>query len=279
MVDWEYKDKYDLNDFIRIIDVLRAPGGCPWDIKQTHETLKHNAIEEAWEVCDAIDEGSIDHLREELGDLLMQVIFHASIEKERGGFTLDDVSDEAVKKLIHRHPHVFGQVQADTPEEVLANWDAIKRADRGQQSVASTMDGIPRGLPGLMRSEKIQNKAAKVGFDWPVVAGAMDKLREEVDELQDGIDANDLENIKEELGDVLFSAVNVARFFKIDSEDCMHAACEKFLRRFKYLEEHAAAKGLALEDMSLAQMERIYQQARHDLEGKEPVPVDVPEDK
>lgn len=279
MADWEYKDKYDLNDFIRIIDVLRAPGGCPWDIKQTHETLKRNAIEEAWEVCDAIDEGSIDHLREELGDLLMQVIFHASIEKDRGGFTLDDVSDEAVKKLIHRHPHVFGQVQADTPEEVLANWDAIKRADRGQQSVASAMDGIPRGLPGLMRSEKIQNKAAKVGFDWPVVAGAMDKLREEVGELQEGIDAGDVENIKEELGDVLFSAVNVARFYKIDSEACMHAACAKFLRRFKYLEEHAAEKGLALEDMSLAQMEEIYQQARHDLEGKEPVPVNVPDEK
>lgn len=270
MVDWTYKDKYDLNDFIHIIDVLRSPGGCPWDIKQTHESLKRNAVEEAWEVCDAIDEGSTDHLREELGDLLMQVIFHASIEKERGGFDLDDVSDEAVKKLIHRHPHVFGDVQADTPDEVLANWDAIKRADR-KQTVAGAMDGIPRGLPGLMRSEKIQNKAAKLGFDWPDVSGAMDKLREEVGELQEGIDACDTENIKEEIGDVLFSAVNVARFFKLDAEECMHAACAKFIRRFRYLEEHAAAKGMKLEDMTLSQMEEIYQQARHDLEGKEPV--------
>ena len=270
MVDWTYKDKYDLADFIHIIDVLRAPGGCPWDIKQTHESLKRNAIEEAYEVCDAIDEGSTDHLREELGDLLMQVIFHASIEKERGGFDLDDVSDEAVKKLIHRHPHVFGDVQADTPDEVLANWDAIKRADR-KQTVAGAMDGIPRGLPGLMRSEKIQNKAAKLGFDWPDVSGAMDKLREEVGELQEGIDACDTENIKEEIGDVLFSAVNVARFFKLDAEECMHAACAKFIRRFRYLEEHAAAKGMKLEDMTLSQMEEIYQQARHDLEGKEPV--------
>lgn len=270
MVDWTYKDKYDLADFIHIIDVLRAPGGCPWDIKQTHESLKRNAIEEAYEVCDAIDEGSADHLREELGDLLMQVIFHASIEKERGGFDLDDVSDEAVKKLIHRHPHVFGDVQADTPDEVLANWDAIKRADR-KQTVAGAMDGIPRGLPGLMRSEKIQNKAAKLGFDWPDVSGAMDKLREEVGELQEGIDASDTENIKEEIGDVLFSAVNVARFFKLDAEECMHAACAKFIRRFRYLEEHAAAKGMKLEDMTLSQMEEIYQQARHNLEGKEPV--------
>ena len=275
MVDWTYKDKYDLNDFIHIIDVLRSPGGCPWDIKQTHESLKRNAVEEAYEVCDAIDEGSMEHLREELGDLLMQVIFHASIEKERGGFDLDDVSDEAVKKLVHRHPHVFADVKADTPDEVLANWDAIKRADRGQQSVASAMDGIPRGLPGLMRSEKIQNKAAKVGFDWPEVSGAMDKLREEVGELQEGIDAGDVENIKEELGDVLFSAVNVARFYKLDSEELMHAACAKFLRRFRYLEEGAARLGRRLEDMSLAEMEGIYQQARHDLEGKEPVHVDV----
>ena len=276
MVDWEFKEKYDLNDFIRLIDVLRGPGGCPWDAKQTHESLRHNAIEEAWEVCDAIDEGSADHLREELGDLLMQVIFHASIAKENGGFDLDAISDEACKKLVHRHPHVFGSVKADTPEEVLTNWDAIKRADRGQQSVASAMDGIPRGLPGLMRSEKIQNKAAKLGFDWPNVTGALDKLREEVGELQEGIDANDLENIKEELGDVLFSAVNVARFYDLDSEALMHSACAKFIRRFRYLEEHAAARGLRLEDMTLGQMEQIYQEARRELEGKEPVPVDIP---
>ncbi len=275
MVDWEFKEKYDLNDFIRIIDVLRGPGGCPWDIKQTHESLKVNAVEEAWEVVDAIDEGSAAHLREELGDLLMQVIFHASIEKERGGFTLDDVADEAVRKLVHRHPHVFADVKADTPEEVLTNWDAIKRADRGQQSTASVMDGIPKGLPGLMRSQKIQNKAGKLGFDWPDVSGAMDKLREEVGELQEGIDAGDVENIKEEIGDALFSVVNVARFFKVDSEECMHAACAKFIRRFRYLEEGAARRGLRLEDMSLGQMEEIYQEARHELEGKEPVPVTI----
>ena len=274
MVEWEYKEKYGLEDFIRLIDVLRGPGGCPWDIKQTHESLKHNVVEEAWEVVDAINEGSEAHLREELGDLLMQVIFHASISKEHGGFTLDDISDEAVKKLVHRHPHVFGSVKADTPDEVLTNWDAIKRADRGQQSAASAMDGIPRGLPGLMRSEKIQSKAAKYGFDWPDVSGAMDKLREETSELQEGIDAGDIENIKEEIGDALFSVVNVARFYKLDTEECMHAACEKFIRRFRYLEEGAAREGLRLEDMTLGQMERIYQEARHELEGKEPVPVD-----
>ena len=249
MAEFHIKDKYDLNDFIALIDVLRAPGGCPWDMKQTHESIKRNVVEEAWEVCDAIDENDMDHLREELGDLLMQIIFHTSMEKEKGGFDMDAVADEACKKLVHRHPHVFGSVQADTPDEVLSNWDAIKRADRGQQSTSSVMDGIPRGLPGLMRSQKIQDKAAKLGFDWPDVSGAMDKLRE----------------------DVLFSAVNVARFFKVDSEDCMHAACAKFIRRFRYMEERAAERGLKLEDMTLAQMEEIYQQGRHDLEGKEPV--------
>ena len=276
MVEWEYKEKYGLEDFIRLIDVLRGPGGCPWDIKQTHESLKRNVVEEAWEVVDAINEGSEAHLREELGDLLMQVIFHASISKEHGGFTLDDISDEAVKKLVHRHPHVFGSVKADTPDEVLTNWDAIKRADRGQQSAASAMDGIPRGLPGLMRSEKIQSKAAKLGFDWPSVTGALDKLREEVGELQEGIDANDLENIKEELGDVFFSTVNVSRFYKLDSEEIMRAACEKFIRRFRFMEEKAAERGLELTELSLGQQEEIYQQARHDLEGKEPVPVTIP---
>ncbi len=271
MAEFKIKDKYDLNDFIALIDTLRAPGGCPWDMKQTHESIKRNVVEEAWEVCDAIDECDMDHLREELGDLLMQIIFHASMEKEKGGFDLDDISDEACKKLVHRHPHVFGTVQADTPDEVLSNWDAIKRADRCQQSVASAMDGIPSGLPGLMRSQKIQDKAAKLGFDWPDVSGAMDKLREEVGELQEGIDAHDVENIKEELGDVLFSVVNVARFFKLDSEECMRAACEKFIRRFRYMEEKAAERGLELDKLTLAQQEEIYQQGRHDLEGKEPV--------
>ena len=230
-------------------------------------------LEEAYEVCEAIDEGSPEHLCEELGDLLMQVILHASMAKDEGAFDMDAIADMACKKLVHRHPHVFGAAAADTPEKVLENWDAIKRADRAQQTAASAMDGVSHGLPGLMRSEKIQNKAAKLGFDWPAVGGAMDKLREEVGELQEGIDAGDVENIKEELGDVLFSAVNVARFYKLDSEELMHAACGKFIRRFRYVEEGAVKLGRRLEDMSLEEMEEIYQQGRHDLEGKEPVPV------
>ena len=232
-------------------------------------------LEEAYEVCEAIDEHDSDHLREELGDLLMQVIFHARMEEEAGGWDIDDVADEACKKLVHRHPHVFGSVKAETSEKVLDNWDAIKRADRAQSTMASAMDGVSAAMPALWRADKIQHKAAKLGFDWPTVAGAMDKVREEADELQQGIDAGDLENIKEELGDIMFSVVNVARFYKLDCEELLHAACRKFIRRFRYLEEGAASRGKKLEDMTLAEMEEIYQQARHDLEGKEPVSVNV----
>ena len=275
MPEFEVKDRYGLSDFVDIIAYLRSERGCPWDREQTHESIRRNVLEEAYEVCEAIDEHDSDHLREELGDLLMQVIFHARMEEEAGGWDIDDVADEACKKLVHRHPHVFGSVKAETSEKVLDNWDAIKRADRAQSTMSSAMDGVSAAMPALWRSDKIQHKAAKLGFDWPTVAGAMDKVREEADELQQGIDAGDLENIKEELGDIMFSVVNVARFYKLDCEELLHAACRKFIRRFRYLEEGAASRGKKLEDMTLAEMEEIYQQARHDLEGKEPVPVNV----
>ena len=267
------KTNYTFEDLCAIMRLLRSEGGCPWDREQTHESIRKNLIEETYEVVEAIDNRDAALMREELGDLMLQVVFHARISEEEGGFDIGDVCDEICRKLIVRHPHIFGDVSAETSDQVLDNWDAIKRADRAQQTAASAMDGISHGLPGLMRSEKVQNKAAKLGFDWPCVGGAMEKLREEVGELQDGIDAGDLENIKEELGDVLFSAVNVARFYKLDSEQLMHAACEKFIRRFRFIEEGAAKLGRRLEDMSLDEMEEIYQEARHELEGKEPVPV------
>ena len=275
MAEFQIKERYDLRDFVDLIAYLRSERGCPWDREQTHKSIRRNVLEEAYEVCEAIDEDDGGHLREELGDLLMQVIFHARMEEEQGGWNIDDVADEACKKLVHRHPHVFGDVSADTSEKVLDNWDAIKRADRAQSTMSSAMDGVSAAMPALWRSDKIQHKAAKLGFDWPTVSGAMDKVREETEELQQGIDAGDIENIREEIGDLLFSVVNVARIYKLDCEELLHAACGKFIRRFRYLEEGAARLGRRLEDMSLAEMEGIYQQARHDLEGKEPVHVDV----
>ena len=264
---------YSYEELVGIIAELRSDHGCPWDKAQTHESLIPCLRDECEEVVQAIEKKDGENLCEELGDVLLQVVMNSQIAAEMGAFTIEDVIDGVSRKMVRRHPHVFGGVTADDAGQVLKNWDAIKRADRGQQSAASAMDGIPRGLPGLMRSEKIQGKAAKLGFDWPEVSGAMDKLREEVGELQEGIDAGDVENIKEELGDVLFSAVNVARFYKLDCEELLHAACRKFIRRFRYLEEGAASRGKKLEDMTLAEMEEIYQQSRHDLEGKEPVPV------
>lgn len=272
MVDFVYKENYDLGDYIALIDYLRSEKGCPWDRVQTHESLRRNLLEEAYEACEAIDEGDASHMREELGDLLLQIIFHASIEKASGGFDMNAIADASCKKLIYRHPHVFGNVSADTPDKVLENWEKVKRRERSQETTASAMDSVPRGLPALWRSDKIQAKAAKLGFDWPDVSGAMGKLREETDELQQGIDNHDLPNIEEELGDILFAAVNVSRFFDLDPETVLHKACEKFIRRFRYLEDGAAARGRKLDELSLEEMEEIYQQGRHDLEGKEPVP-------
>ena len=257
MVDFERKASYDVQDFRRIITILRGEGGCPWDREQTHESLRRNLLEEAYEVCEAIDEKSAAHLREELGDLLMQILFHADIEASSGGFDLDDVADEACKKLILRHPHVFGDVQVDSAAEVLENWDAIKRVEKHQETTGSAMDSVARSLPALWRAEKVQKKAAKSGFDWPDISGAADKLREELEELQSAIRLG--EGVEEELGDVLFSAVNTARFAHVDPEEALHASCEKFIRRYRAMEEEAASRGRALPDMTLEEQDEIYQ--------------------
>jgi tetrapyrrole methylase family protein/MazG family protein len=264
MVDFEIKDKYNVDDFRKIMEVLRAPGGCPWDAEQTHESIRRNVLEEAYEVAQAIDKKDAENLKEELGDLLMQVLFHARMEEEKGVFNLDDVADAAVKKLVFRHPHVFGNVKADTPEQVLDTWDAVKRIEKSQDTVASAMSDVAESLPALWRAEKVQKKAAKVGFDWPDVSGAMDKLREETEELSRGIESGDHDNIEEEIGDVLFSAVNAARFLKVDPEQALHRSCEKFIRRFKYIEQAAIKSGKAMEELSLDEQEALYQQGRRE---------------
>jgi len=235
---------------------------------EDHHSIRRNLLEEAYEVCEAIDQEDPEHLREELGDLLMQVIFHARIEEEAGRFDLNDVADGACKKLILRHPHVFGDVSVSGSDEVLENWDAIKRREKAQATTATAMDDVAESLPALWRAEKVQKKAKKVGFDWPDVSGAMDKLREEVGELQAGLDAGNGDNIAEELGDVLFSLVNVARFADVDPETALHRSCEKFIRRFRYLEDAAARQGRELTALSLDEMEALYQQGRRETEHK-----------
>ena len=214
MVDFQQKDKYEFEDLLRIMEILRAPDGCMWDREQDHQSIRRNFIEETYEVCEAIDEQDAEHLKEELGDVLLQVVFHTQMEKEKGVFDIGDVADGVCKKLIFRHPHIFGSVEVGSSEEILRNWDALKRVEKHQETDTAALDSVARSLPGLIRAEKLQKKAAKVGFDWENVQGALDKVAEETAELQQAMDGSG--DIEEELGDLLFAMVNVARHLKVD---------------------------------------------------------------
>ena len=256
MINFKEKPHYTVEDLRQIVALLRHPGGCPWDGAQTHQSIRRNFIEEAYEVAEAIDEGSPEHLREELGDVLLQVLFHASIEEDAGRFTLDDVADGICKKLIFRHPHVFGEGEA-SPD----SWEALKRQEKGQTTYTATLQAVAKSLPGLWRAEKIQAKAAKAGFEWPDAQAAMDKLAEELGELQSAV--ADHSNIKEELGDLLFAAVKVARFFQIDAEEALAGTCEKFIRRFSGVEAAVTAQGRTMHDLDVAQLMALWNREKH----------------
>lgn len=258
------KDRYELTDFISLITFLRSEDGCPWDRVQTHESIRRNLLEEAYELCEALDENDSVHMKEELGDVLMQVLFHTSIEADAGHFDLDDVADGACKKLVSRHPNLFG-------EKTEKDWDQLKQDERGEKSTASAMASVAKSLPALWRAEKIQKKAAKVGFDWPDIHDALEKIEEETQELREGIDRNDMDNMVEEVGDLIFAAVDVARMCGIDPEFAVHRACEKSMRRFAFIEQEANRQGKCMEDMTLGELEALHQQARQTLEGKTPV--------
>ncbi len=263
MIDnFEFKDKYNVYDLVNIVRCLRAEGGCPWDIEQTHESIKKNLIEETYETIEAINKKSVPMLREELGDVLMQVIFHSQIEAENGNFDIDDVADENAKKLIERHPHVFGSVEVSGVDDVLTNWDAIKRRTKKQKTTTDSIMSIPRELPALMRADKIQSKASKVGFDWQSADGAVEKLYEEADELKEAIRSGDKENIFAELGDLLFSAVNISRFVDCDAEEALTAASDKFSARFAYVEKIAAERNIDMKNTSLSELDRLWDEAK-----------------
>lgn len=264
MVNFEPKPTYNVEDLRQIVALLRAPGGCPWDGAQTHESLRRNFIEEAYEVAEAIDEASPAHLKEELGDVLLQVLFHASIEEDAGRFNLDEVADGICKKLIFRHPHVFGTAAADTSEEVLVNWEALKRQEKGQQTTADAMDAVARSLPALWRADKLQSKAARAGFEFADVSGALDKLDEETRELREAVERGT--NFSEELGDVLFAAVKAGRFLNVDPEDALNATCEKFIARFRRVEEACAARRAEMSSLPLDELTRLWNEAKHPTE-------------
>lgn len=257
VLDFLCKESYDLRDFVALVSYLRSPNGCPWDQVQTHESIRRNFLEETYEACEAIDAGDLVHMREELGDVLMQVLFHTDIEREAGHFDIDDVADAACKKLVYRHPHVFRRDEPDA-----SDWDTMKQRERAQTTTAEAMDSVARSLPALWRCDKIQAKAAKTGFEWPDVHAALDKVDEETRELRAAVASGDTEAIGDELGDLLFAAVKVARFAGIDPEQAAHAACEKFIRRFAAMETAAANDGTALEQCTLEQMLTLWQQAK-----------------
>lgn len=244
------------------MEILRAPGGCPWDAEQTHESIKKNFIEETYEVIEAINKRDRELLKEELGDVLMQVVFHTQMEREVGGFSFDDVTDGVCRKLIERHPHVFADVHVENSDDVLTNWDAIKRKSKKQDTVSSAMDAVPRELPALMRGTKIQQKAARSGFDWRDADGAFEKLNEELAELNDAVARRDEANIAEELGDVLFSVVNVSRFLHVDAEEAMTAATDKFIDRYKKTERLALERGIDMKSSSLEELDRLWDEAK-----------------
>ena len=243
---------------------LRAPGGCPWDAEQTHESLKKNLLEESWEVIDAIDRNDPDDLCEELGDLLMQIAFHVVIEEERASFSLRDVATGITNKMIFRHPHVFGSVHVENSDEVLVNWEKLKKEEKHQRSVASAMDSVPKSFPSLLRAYKIQKKAADVGFDWSSAEEALPKVYEEADEVMDALTEGSPERIEDELGDLFFAAVNVARLKKVDPDLALTAATDKFERRFKLTEKLILEDGKRFEDMTLPEMDEYWERAKEE---------------
>ena len=250
-------ENYSMEDLLKIMQLLRGPGGCPWDRAQTHQSIRANMLEEAYEAADAIDRMDMDNLKEELGDVLLQVVFHACMAQEAGYFTFDDVVDGICKKLIYRHPHVFGTVEARDPDGALSAWDAQKRKEKGQSTAGDAMDSVARALPALTRAAKLQSKAAKAGFDWREVSPALDKLSEELEEFKTAVREDS--NVEEELGDLLFAAVKAGRFAGVDGEAALQGACEKFIRRFRAVE--ALAEG-PLDALDVPELEALWRRAK-----------------
>jgi tetrapyrrole methylase family protein/MazG family protein len=253
------------NPFQRLVELmatLRGPDGCPWDRKQTPESLKPFLVEECYEVIDAIEEGAPTKVRDELGDLLFQIIFHARIAEEAGQFTINDVITAIHEKMTRRHPHVFGDDKLSTDKEVLSNWEEIKRKEKGHEDRKSILEGVPKELPSLLRAHRLQERAARVGFDWAHLNEALPKLDEEIVEFKESLLSEDAGKIGEELGDVFFMLVNISRFLGVNPEDALRKTISKFIHRFRYIEEHAEQSGRSLNDMTLDEMERLWQESK-----------------
>jgi len=253
----------NLSDLVALMARLRSPDGCPWDLKQTPKSLKPFLIEECYEVVDALDEDSPDKVKEELGDLLFQIIFHARIAEEKGQFNIQDVIATNIEKMTRRHPHVFGDARLSTDKEVLANWEEIKKQEKGHEDRKSVLEGVPRHLPSLLRAHSLQERAARVGFDWSKIDEALPKLDEEIAEFKESLKNKDAAGIEEELGDLFFMLVNLSRFLAVNPEEALRKTISKFIRRFRYIEENAADAGRSLSDMTLDEMEKLWQESKN----------------
>lgn len=267
-VDFEIKDNYDINDLIRLVTVLRAPGGCPWDREQTHESIKKNFIEETYEVIEAINKKDCEGLKEELGDVLLQVALHSEMESEKGTFDFNDVANDICQKLVIRHPHVFGDLTAENGGEALKNWDDIKLKTKGMKKQSESMVKVPREFPALMRAQKIQQKAAKAGFDWDSMDGAFSKLFEEINELKNALSNENKQEIEDEFGDVLFSCVNISRFIGVDSEEALTGSTDKFMNRYIHVERLAEEKGINMKSASVEELDLLWDKAKEIIAEK-----------
>jgi ATP diphosphatase len=264
---------YSLDDLRALMARLRHPEhGCPWDLKQTYATIVPHTLEEAYEVADTIEQADFDHLNDELGDLLFQVIFYAQLGEEEARFSWDTIVDGIVKKLLRRHPHVFPDGSLDTPpgslslteEEISARWDEIKQQERGEKSLHGVLDDVPRALPSINRAEKLQKRASEVGFDWDDPMGVLDKIEEEVQELREAIASGNPDRIQDEMGDLLFAQINLARHLKVKADQALRGTNQKFERRFKFVEQCVAASGNSWDNHSLDQLDQYWDRAKQE---------------
>ena len=254
MIEFTHKEKYGFDDLVKIYEILMSPEGCPWDREQTHESVRMNFIEEVYEAVEAIDNGDKALLREELGDVLMQVVFHAEMERRDNYFDINDVSKKKKKKLIYRHPHIFGDIKVSGSDEVLSNWEEIKRCEKGQETYADTLSAVAKSLPALMRAEKLQKRAKKCGFAWENVDGAYAKVEEELNEVREAAP----EDVLEEMGDLLFAVVNTARQYGISAEEALAKATDKFISRFSKVEAGVISDGKDMKTLSLEELDEYW---------------------
>jgi len=260
-----------LDGVVRLVEVmrrLRAPGGCPWDREQTLQTLKPCLLEETYELLEAMDGDDLALHVEELGDVLLQVVFQCAIREEEGLFAFDDVAAALADKLVRRHPHVFGEATANSSGEVLRNWEAIKQTEKGKKPDRSAIDGVPATLPALLKAQRTQAKAARVGFDWKDASGPTEKIAEELAELREAVASGDKQAVADEVGDLLFSVVNTCRFIDVDAEGALEAANKKFSRRFREVERRVRAQGRALKDCTLAEMDAVWDAVKAEERAK-----------